>query len=211
MDNRSDSPRVVAFINIHLFSLRFSLHSDISNHRDVLLISFFNNSVCYYMLNIYSNSSHTALKYLKDIEVNIDNVLIMTGDFNIRDSLWNPSFPHHSSISDDLMIIADSFNLTLLTPTNPFPTRFSDTAGVSNSVIDLMFLRYGSSELNQHSICPDCRLSLDHAPFIINISIDDEFINTSKLLIAPNSEQEMAFVKDLITIFKNCCSNHLSQ
>ena len=38
-------------------------------------------------MNIYSDSSHSALKYLKDIEVNIDNVLIMTGDFNIRDSL----------------------------------------------------------------------------------------------------------------------------
>jgi len=42
------------------------------------------------MLNIYSDSSHMVLKYLKDIEVNIDNILIMTGDFNIRDSLWDP-------------------------------------------------------------------------------------------------------------------------
>ena len=92
------------------------------------------------MLNIYSDLSHTALKYLKDIEVNIDNILIMTGDFNIRDSLWDSSFPHHSSISNDLMIIADSFNLTLSTPTNPSSTRFSDTAGEANSVIDLMFL-----------------------------------------------------------------------
>ena len=86
-NNRSDSPRVIAFINIHLSSLRFSLCSDIFNHRDVLLISFFNNSVCYYMLNIYSDLSHMALKYLKNIEVNIDNILIMAGDFNIRDSL----------------------------------------------------------------------------------------------------------------------------
>jgi len=81
-----------------------------------------------------------ALKYLKDIKVNIDNVLIMTGDFNIRDSLWDSSFPHHSSISDDLMIIADSFNLTLSTPTNSSPTRFLDMAGKANSVINLMFL-----------------------------------------------------------------------
>ena len=28
-----------------------------------------------------------ALKYLKDTEVNIDNILIMTENFNIRDSL----------------------------------------------------------------------------------------------------------------------------
>ena len=92
------------------------------------------------MLNIYSDSSHMALKYLKDIEVNIDNILIMTRDFNIRDNLWDLSFPHHSSISNNLMIIADSFNLTLSTPTNQSPTRFSDMAGKANSVIDLMFL-----------------------------------------------------------------------
>ena len=85
--DRMDSPRVIAYINICLFLLRFSLHSDIINHRDVLLVSFFNNSVYYYIMNIYSNSSHTALKYLKDIEININDVLVMTGNFNIRDSL----------------------------------------------------------------------------------------------------------------------------
>ena len=162
------------------------------------------------MLNIYSDSSHMALKYLKDIEVNIDNVLIMTGDFHIRDSLWDLSFPYHSSISDDLMIIADSFNLTLSTPTNPSPTRFSDMAGESNLVINLMFLHYGSSELNHHSICPDHRLSSDYASLIINIPIDDEFINSSKLSIVPNSKQEMAFIKDLITVFENAEMNNIA-
>jgi len=29
------------------------------------------------------------------------------------------------------------------------------------------------------------------------------FVNTSKLLIPPNSEQESAFVEDIISIFKN--------
>ena len=91
-------------------------------------------------MNVYSDSSHSALKYLKDTEVNINNLLIMTGDFNIRNSLWDLSFPHHLSISDDLIIIADSFNLELSLPTNSFPTRYSDTEGEANSIIDLMFL-----------------------------------------------------------------------
>ena len=38
-------------------------------------------------MNIYSDSSHTALKYLKDTEVNIGNTLLIIGDFNIRDRL----------------------------------------------------------------------------------------------------------------------------
>jgi len=130
----NDFPRVITYINICLSSLRFLLH------RDINLISFSNNNICHYILNVYSDSSHLALKYLKDTEVNINNVLIMMGDFNIRDSLWDPSFHFHSSISDNLIMIADSFNLALSSPTNPGPTRFSDTAGESNSVIDLMFL-----------------------------------------------------------------------
>jgi len=77
-------------------------------------------------MNVYSDLSHAALKYLKDIEVCIQNLLIMTGDFNIHDSLWNLLFPHHSSISDNLLIIADSFNLELSNPTNQVLMRYSD-------------------------------------------------------------------------------------
>jgi len=144
-----------------------------------------------------------ALKYLKDTEINIDNVLVMTGDFNIRDSLWDTFFPHHSTISDNLMIIADSFNLVLSTPTNLGPTRYSNMAGEANLVIDLMFLCYRSSEINQYSIHPDDHLSSDHTPLTITITIVDEIINTSSLSIQQNSEQENTFVEEVIVILKN--------
>ena len=127
----------------------------------------------------------------------------MTGDFDIRDSLWDTSFPHHSSISDDLLIIADSFNLALSSLTNPCPTRYSNTAGESNSTIDFMFLQYGSSDINQHSIHLDWYLTSDHAPLSIIIFIIDEVVNTSKLSIQQNSKQEIIFVEEVILIFKN--------
>ena len=139
-------------------------------------------------MNVYSDSLHTALKYLKNTEANIDNIILMTGDFNIRDSLWNSSFPFHSSISDNLIIIADSFNLALSTPTNPCPTRYSDMAGESNSVIDLIFLQYESLELDQHSILSDSQLSSDYAPLSIDIPIFEEIIQTLKLSLAPKSD-----------------------
>ena len=123
----------------------------------------------------------------------------MTGDFNIRDNLWDPSFPFHSSISDDLIMIADSFDLSLSMPTNSGPTRFSDTAGESNSVIDLMFLQCGSRELDQHHILPDHRLSSDHAPLTINIPIKDEFVQSTKLSIIPGSVKEKEFIKNVIS------------
>jgi len=154
-------------------------------------------------MNVYSDSFHSALKYLQDTEVNINNILLMTDDFNIRDSLWDSSFPFHSSISDDLIIIADSFNLTLSTPINSCPTRYSDTTGEANSVIDLIFLCYRSSELNHHSILPKSCLSSDHTPLSIDISIYKEVICTSKLLIPLKSDQETAFIEEIILNFKN--------
>ena len=201
--NNKDIPRVITYVNICLSALRFLLHKDIFNYRDISLISFSNNNICYYIMNVYSDSSNTALKYLKDTEVNIDNVVLMTGDFNIRDSLWNSPFPFHSSISDDLIMIADSFNLTLSSPTNPCPTRYSDMVGESNSVIDLMFLCYGSSELDHHSIIPESQLLSDHAPLSVVISLFKEIVQMSKLSLAPKSEQESAFIKDVILKFKN--------
>ena len=133
----------------------------------------------------------------------------MTGDFNIRDSLWDLLFLFHSSISDDLIMIADSFDLALSFPTNPGPIRFSDTAGESNSVIDLMFLWYGSVELDNHSILPNSWLSSDHAPLLIDIPIFDEIIHMSKLTIAPKSEQETEFIKDVISNFKSLDTSNI--
>ena len=200
--NNNNFPRVITYINIRLFSLRFLLRKDIFNHRDISLVSFLNNGVCHYILNVYSNSSHSASKYLKDTEANLNNILLMMGDFNIRDSLWDPPFPFHSSISNDLIMIADSYDLALSSPTNPCSTRYSDTAGESNSVIDLMFLRNGSSKLDNHFILPDSRLYSDHTPLSIDIPIFEEIINTSKLTITPKSEQETEFIKDIILNFK---------
>jgi len=151
-----------------------------------------------------------ALKYLKDIEVNINNVLIMTEDFNIRDSLWNPSFLHHSAISDDLSIIADSYNLAISIPTKYYPTRYLNTTGEADSTIDLMFLRNGSSKINQHSIHPDWHLTSDHTPLTIVIPIKDKIISTSKLLIQQKSKVENVFLEEVILSFKNFDTSNIT-
>ena len=198
-----DFPRVLAYINIYLSSFHFSLCRDIINHRDILLISFFFNNVCSFIMNIYSDASHSTLKYLKDTEVNINNLLIMTGDFNIRDWLWNPSFSYHSSISDNLFILVDSFNLVLSIPTNPVPTRYSNTTGKSDSVINLMFLYSSSSKLNNHTIHLEWQLTSDHAPLMITIPIAEELVLTSKILLPKNSKEEEVFIKEVAFVFKS--------
>ena len=99
-------------------------------------------------------------------------------------------------------MIADSDDLALSSSTNPCPTRYSDTTGESNSIIDLMFLQNGSSKLDNHFILPNSCLSSDHTPLSIDIPIFKEIINMSKLTITPKSEQETEFIKDIILNFK---------
>ena len=135
-------------------------------------------------------------------------MLIMTSNFNIRDSLWDSSFPYHSSISNDLIIIADSFNLDLLTPINLMSTRYSDTDSKSNLVIDLMFLCSKSTKLNNHSIHPDQHLSSNHASLTITIPITEEFITSFKLSI-PKGSEEVTFVKEASAIIKNLDTSNL--
>ena len=206
----NDSPRVVIFINIRLSSLCFSLHKDVINHRDILLLLFLNNGDSFWIMNVYLDSSHSAIKYLKDMELNIRNLLIMTGDFNIRDSLWNSLYSFHSSISDNLFAIADSFNLFLSFPTEQVPTRFSDNANNSNSVLDLMFLRCDSEEINSHVIHPDWWLTSDHTPLMITIPIIKEHITTRKRTLIKNSVEEDNFVNEVIMSFSKVDTSNIS-
>ena len=176
----SESPRIIIYIHIYISSLCFFLWNDIINHRNLSCISFFNQESSYFLINVYSDSSQLALKYLKDTEVNINNILVMTGDFNIRDSFWNPYFPYHSTYKDSLFDIANSFQLEISELTEFFSTRYSNNGQDSNSVLDLIFLWLFSIEFDNYHIHSNWRLTSDHTPIIVNISISNKHIPTKK-------------------------------
>ena len=91
-------------------------------------------------MNIYSDFYQIALKYLKDTKANINNSLIMTGDLNIRDNIWDPLFSHYPVYHDTLTDITESLNICLSKATNQVSTRYADNSNILNLVIDLMFL-----------------------------------------------------------------------
>jgi len=102
----------------------------------------------------------------------------MTGDFNIRDSLWDSNFPFYSIHSDMLFNVTDFFSLALSNLTENFPTRFLDNNQNSNLVLDLVFTWPLSMKFNHHYIYSDWRLMSDYAPITVDIHIDDKNIPT---------------------------------
>jgi len=154
--------------------------------------------------------SHTALKYLKNTEAYLNNILIIARDFNIRDNSWDPSFLHYSIHYDLLNDIADSIDLCMSKPTNQVPTRYSDNQNDSNSVIDLIFFQQNSSELDNHTVHPEWRLLSDHAPLTVNIVIFEKHIQTKKHTIIKNSKEKKNFLTELIESFKGLNTEHIS-
>ena len=201
--NHSNFPRVITYINIHVSCFRFSLWNDVLNHRDISCISFSNQVSVYFIINVYSNSSQSALKYLKDTETNIYNMVIMTSDFNIRDCSWNSNFPFHSSHSDSLFDITDSFSLEISKPMENVPTRYSDNDHKTNLVLDLVFLRPSSPEFNHHHIHPNWRLSSNHAPITVDITIRKETLLLIQWMFAKGSNEEKHFVNSIAHAIKN--------
>jgi len=159
---------------------------------------FHNDQDTNYIINIYSDSNQTALQALQESMTNIDKTIILTGDFNIRDSDWDPHFRHHSSHTDDLITIADSLGLKLSPPLNPGPTRFADNPHDTNSVIDLVFLPPSNTGFGQHTLYPEiCKLS-DHIPLIIEISIGEVNADINIWSIKKDSEKEKEFISSLV-------------
>jgi len=69
----------MAFIYSRLSRLRFSLKRDMVDHCDILLLSFFNREECYFLMNVYSDDRHSAVKLMLDQIIDIPNLLYMGG------------------------------------------------------------------------------------------------------------------------------------
>ena len=201
--------RVATYVNKQLLKMRFTLCLDIVNHWDINVLAFHNNHDMNFIINVYSDSDQTAWRFLSQNIINLDNTIIMTGDFNIRDSNWDPNYHHYFIHTEDLITIADSLGLELSPPLNPGPTRFVDNPCNSNSVIDFVFLPPNNKGFSQHKLYSDIHKPLDHIPLVIEVGIADIDIDHSIRLISKDNQEEKDFVTSLTKKVSNLNSSDI--
>jgi len=118
----------------------------------------------------------------------------MTGNFNIRDRDWDPEYLFHLIHNDLLLDIVDAFDLSFSYSTNPIPTRYLNNNNDLNSVINLMFLRSNSLELDNYLILSDLQYMSDYTSLVVDIYISEEFMQDDKCTIIKNSKDEIKFI-----------------
>ena len=181
--------------------IRFALCLDIVNHYDINILAFHNNWGTNFIINIYLDSNQTALHFLCQNIINLDNTIIMTGDFNIRDSDWDPNFQHYSIHTNDLLTIANSLDLELFLPLNPGSIRFANNLCDFNSVIDLVFLPSNNRRFGQYTLHSDIHKLSDHVLLIIEVGIIETNIDLSTRSIRKDSDEEKSFITALTNGF----------
>ena len=72
-----------------------------------------------------------------------------------------------------------------------------------------MFLWPESLEHNNHTIHPDWRLTSDHAPLTVNISIFEEYIQIRKCMLVKNSEEKNSFINKLMEAIKETNTDNI--
>lgn len=180
----------------------------IINHCDINIIVFHNLQDTNFIINIYSDSNQIALHMLCNNIRDLGKTIVMTGDFNIRDSNWDPNYHHHFIHIEDLITIVNSLGLELSPPSNPGPIRFADNPHNTNLVLDLVFLVPDNPRFDKHTLFPELWKPLDHVSLLINVGINKENINTIIQSIKKDSNEEKDFINEIINNVK--CLNTLA-
>ncbi|PPR06529.1 hypothetical protein CVT26_000452, partial [Gymnopilus dilepis] len=159
-----EPPRVIAYVSTCLNSYRPAIRRDFVDHRDLLLLSLFAEGAISYLLNVYSDSEHTAIRFLADKQDVIPQLNYMGGDFNCHSSVWDGNVPHHRTTPISLLDSAASLGLDLALPFNPGPTHYPHDERLRPSVIDLIFVHPQAALSSNVRRLTNLRGPSDHVP-----------------------------------------------
>ncbi|KXN92597.1 hypothetical protein AN958_04433 [Leucoagaricus sp. SymC.cos] len=189
---------VMAYIHHQLLYLQPSITSNFTMlDRNIMVIFLSYQQHVHYFMNMYSDDKCTVLEHLLQHAHTLPHFLYIRDDFNIQSKAWDPHFKHYSKFADQLIDLMMDLQLNCSISLQQIPTQYSSDQSRSDSTIDFIFITNDIS-VEGHHILADQRLWSDHAPLYITIPISPEHIPIQQKSIKCGSEEEDAFIKELV-------------
>jgi len=95
--SESDCPCVAAYVHQRLWAMKPKLRSDVIKSRDIMLLTMNSPRGQLHMLNVYSDSTGSAIRTLSTLESIPSPIGYLGGDFNCPSELWDPEYSHRNS------------------------------------------------------------------------------------------------------------------
>src|ERR1700724_2336534 len=84
-----EKPRVLVYVSARLAHMRPKLRTDVLSHPDIILLMLWGPAGPINLMNVYSDSNGTAIKFLDSPGLELPKLGYMGGDFNCHSPLWD--------------------------------------------------------------------------------------------------------------------------
>ncbi|PPQ89846.1 hypothetical protein CVT25_007079 [Psilocybe cyanescens] len=180
-------PRVMAYVSNRLKEFRPSMHHNLIDHCDVLILSLFTNRQRYNLMNIYSDKTHTAALLLAEEAASLPPFIYMGG------MGWRPSRPSRSCHSTPQHCIR--IRLATGSFVNPGPTFYPCIQGFRSTVIDLVFVQPDQTLMVQVTQVHNTMGKLDHILLATTLLISTDSGATPCRALKADREEQIRFVR----------------
>ena len=200
--SESDRPRVAAYVHQYLWAIKPKLCSDVIKSCDIMLLTINGLRGQLYMLNVYSDSTGSAIRALSTHKSIPSPIGYLGSDFNCPSDLWDLEYScGNSPLADVLADFAYQHGLYYRQLECPmhYPAN-----GKNPSIIDLIFLP-GNDEDSMISI-GKCSES-DHCPFFVELRFPILTGNKPPNIKA-DSEADAEFTSDIMDAL-NVIADHM--
>jgi hypothetical protein len=194
-DPAEDRPRVLAYINRAIRSIKPKLCSDIVNYRDVMIVTVRGHLGPLHLMNMYSDENGSAIRYIEDNLEMFPDLGYMGGDFNFPSSHWDATVLRENPMATRLMECATSLNMERVAPPSGRVTHLPYNVALLGLILDLVFL------LIHRGYTADLTIgdkgAPNHFPLLLDVPLK-VFWPEGKMSIKANSEEEADFLGEVI-------------
>ncbi|PPQ88815.1 hypothetical protein CVT25_008488 [Psilocybe cyanescens] len=187
--------RVMAYVSNHLKEFRLSMHHNLIDHCNVLILNLFANGQSYNLMNIYSDETHMAALLLMEEATSLPPFIYIGGDFNIHTQEWDGGHRGHPGVATQLLNMAAELGLQRAPFVNPGPTFYPRIQGFHSTVIDLVFVQPDQTLMAQVTQVHNTMGESDHIPLTTTLSISADSGATPCRALKADREEQICFVR----------------